>query len=110
VELAELLTQAGASAFVILVLQIVKPAMDLAPETWDRFGALISVGLGIVTVHAANLAAASPLDVVSATLTGILAGAAASGLYQAGTRTAAAVSARIARPTVEDYDPRHPQG
>lgn len=107
-EITELLTQAGAAAFVILVLQIVKPALGLSAATWQRFGALIAVLLGVVSVNVANLAAASPLDVVSASFLGVMAGATASGLYQAGSRTAEAVTARLQSPTVEDYDPRHP--
>lgn len=107
-ELPELLTQAGAAAFVIIVLQVLKPALGLAQETWQRFGALVSVAIGIATVNAANLAAAAPLSLVEASLTGILAGAAASGLYQAGSRTAETLRARSAAPMVEDYDPQHP--
>lgn len=107
-ELTELLTQAGAAAFVILVLQITKPALGLAQETWQRFGALISVGIGIATVNAANLAAGLSLSVPEATFTGVFAGATAAGLYQAGTRTTEAIVARLQQPTVQDYDPRHP--
>lgn len=104
-ELTELLTQTGAAAFVILVLQILKPALGLAESAWHRFGALIAVAIGLLTVNAANLAAAAPLSIVEASLTGILAGAAAAGLYQAGTRTLSAVGARLAAPR-DDGDAR----
>lgn len=109
-EMAELLTQAGAAAFVVLVLQIAKPALGLSVETWQRYGALIAVAIGMVAVNAANWAAAMPLDVVTASLTGMLAGASASGLYQAGTRTVEGLRARLGEPPVADYDPKSPQG
>lgn len=86
-ELPELLTVGGASAIVLILIQVIKPALGLADEAWRRFGALIAIGLGVVIASAGNVALMVPMHPVEAGLVGLLAGAAASGLYQAGTRT-----------------------
>lgn len=109
-EFTELLTYSGASAFVIIALQVVKPALALSDAAWGRFGALIAVALGVATVHAANVFAVDPLNLGEATLAGVLAGASASGLYQAATRTTGAIRDRLQEPPVADYDPRNPPG
>lgn len=87
-EFGDLLTQTGLAAFVLLMVGVVKktfPAFDSG-----RFGALLAIGIGVAGALAANFAAVAgtaQLSVVEAVFLGILGGAAASGLYDAGTDT-----------------------
>lgn len=106
IELTELLTVGGASAIILVLIQVIRPALGFPDVTWQRFGALIAILLGIFVTTVANLALGTPVNFLEAGLTGLLAGAASSGLYQAGTRTTEAVAARLANPPVSDYDPR----
>lgn len=84
-QFGDLLTQGGLAAFVLLVVGVIKttlPSFDSA-----RFGAITAIGVGIVAALAANAAAIAgvQLSVPEAVFLGILGGAAASGLYDAGT-------------------------
>lgn len=94
-ELTELLTAAGAASIVIILLQVIKPALDLADATWRRLGALIAITAGVLVTSGANVALAFPQHPIEAILTGVLAGASASGLYDAGRATASAVATRV---------------
>ncbi len=113
-ELTELLTVGGASAIVLILIQVIKPAMALSEAAWSRFGALIAITLGVVVASAGNGALGFPAHPFEAGLSGFLAGASASGLYQAGSRAgtavSAAISARLQKPPVSDYDTNQPQG
>ena len=81
----DVLTVAGATVVILILVGALKaawPAFDSA-----RFGALVSIAFGILLVALANATAIAEvrLDWGTAILTGILAGASASGLYDAGT-------------------------
>lgn len=104
-ELPELLTVGGASAIVVILLQATKPAMGMDNAAWHRFGALMSIGAGILVTSAGNIALAMPSHPIEAGLAGLLAGASAAGLYQAGSRTSEAIAKRASEEPVRDYDP-----
>ena len=82
-ELPDLLTQGGIATVVILLVGVVKttlPAFDSA-----RFGAILAIGLGIALANLANLSlGVVSMTILEASLTGLLGGAAASGIYDAG--------------------------
>lgn len=102
-ELSDLLTVGGASAIVLILLQVIKPALGLSPQAWDRFGALIAIGFGALIVVLGDLALGSPVHYLQAVIVGILAGAAASGFYDAGKGTGTAISDRASKPPLSDY-------
>ena len=84
-EFGDLLTQAGLAAFVLLMVGVVKktvPAFDSA-----RFGAILAISIGVVAALLANMSGVGDvnLSVAEAVFLGIMGGAAASGLYDAGT-------------------------
>lgn len=76
----ELLTLGGAAIIVTIVVEVIKRALAMSEAAITRFGPLLAVVVGIVT---AGLAAVSlpGSDISSAILTGLLAGASASGIY-----------------------------
>jgi hypothetical protein len=76
---SDLLTLGGAAAVVTIAVEVIKRATAMSDAAITRFGPLLSVGLGIAFVCGAALAKGAPLD--EAILTGLLAGAAASGIY-----------------------------
>lgn len=81
----DLLTLSGLTAFVILMVGLIKvtlPSFDSA-----RFGAVTAVGIGVLAATAANLTSVGDvhLGAAEAIFLGILGGAAAAGLYDAGT-------------------------
>lgn len=87
-EFGDLLTQAGLAAFVLLMVGVVKrtaPSFDSA-----RFGAILAMGIGVAGALAANATSIGDvhLSVAEAVFLGLMAGAAASGLYDAGTGVA----------------------
>ena len=86
----DLLTVAGATVVVSIIVGVVLRALNLSPESKDRFGPLIAIGIGVVVVGAAALY--SGADIGQALLTGLLAGSAAMGLYD--TVKSVATSAR----------------
>lgn len=79
----DLLTVGGATVMVVLLMAVIGKAL-----TFDtaRFGALVDIVLGVGVVALANVSAVAGVKLGwgEAVLTGILAGAAASGLYDAG--------------------------
>lgn len=75
----DLLTLGGATAVVVIVVEVIKRAAAMSEAQVARFGPLMSIGVGIVACVAAGLAKGAPID--EAALTGLLAGAAASGVY-----------------------------
>ena len=82
--LQDLLTTGGATALVLILTAVLK-------RTWpnfnsDRFGAITAIVLGIAIVALANAGTIVEVRLGwgEAVLTGLLAGAAASGLYDAG--------------------------
>jgi hypothetical protein len=84
-EFGDLLTQAGLAAFVLLLVGVVKktaPSFDSG-----RFGAILAIGIGVAAANLANLTSVADvqLSVAEATFLGIMGGAAAAGLYDAGT-------------------------
>ena len=84
-EFGDLLTQAGLAAFVLLAVGVVKRTLPSFDS--NRFGPILAIGIGIVAALAANtvaLGGAGSLSVAEAVFLGILGGAAASGLYDAG--------------------------
>jgi hypothetical protein len=82
--LKDVLTVAGATIVVVILTGAVKTAIPNFDSA--RFGALLAIGFGVAIVAGANATALADvrLDWASAALTGILAGASASGLYDAG--------------------------
>jgi hypothetical protein len=78
-ELAELLTVAGVAVVVTILLEVIKRAMGWTPDLTDRFAPLLAVVLGIAL--GTGFAAYQGADLVLGAITGLLAGASASGLY-----------------------------
>lgn len=79
----DVLTVAGASVLVIILLGAFRSAVP----TFDasRFGAIVAILLGVVIVTVFNfLSVTDHLDPATDLLTGILAGASAAGVYDAG--------------------------
>ena len=76
---ADLLTVAGATVVVSIVVGVILRALNLSPETKSRFGPLVAIGVGVVIVGAAALYTGA--DIGQALLTGLLAGSASMGLY-----------------------------
>jgi len=75
----ELLTLGGATIVVTIVVEVIKRALAMSEAAVTRFGPLLAVGVGVLVVTAAAFAQGARLD--AAILTGLLAGAAASGIY-----------------------------
>lgn len=76
-----LLTAAGASAFVLLLLQVLwKTAGDTIDK--DRFGPIISIVTGVIVVVVASFVTGN--DPAQGVLTGITAGFVAMGLHDLG--------------------------
>ena len=84
----DLLTLGGATAVVVIVVEVIKRAAALTEAQVARFGPLLSIGAGVVIVGAAAIAKAAPID--EALLTGLLAGASAAGIYSFAKSTRAA--------------------
>lgn len=79
----DLLSVGGATGLIIILMTVITKAIHFDTA---RFGALIDIGLGVAIVAGANAAAVAGVKLAwaEAILTGVLAGAAASGLYDAG--------------------------
>jgi len=75
----DLLTVAGATVVVSIIVGVVMKALKFSPEHQDRFGPLVAIAIGIIVVGAAALY--SGADLAQALITGLLAGAASMGLY-----------------------------
>lgn len=75
----DLLTVAGATVVVTIIVEVLMRAIKPSPETKDRIGPLVAVGVGVLVVGAAALY--NGADLGQALLTGLLSGAAAIGLY-----------------------------
>ena len=86
-DLTQAITLAGASILVGILVEVLKRALAWGQAQVDRFGSLVAIVVGILVVVLLNAAQGlitgpnpwQPLAV--AIITGILAGAAASGLY-----------------------------
>lgn len=78
-EIGELLTISGAVVIVTIVVEVAKRTLGLSDVQVTRFGPLLSIVAGIVTTVGAAVVQAA--DIPTAFLTGLLAGAAASGIY-----------------------------
>lgn len=74
-----LLTVAGATVVVSIVVGVILRALNLSPESKDRFGPLIAIIVGVVIVGAVALYTGA--DIAQALITGLLAGSASMGLY-----------------------------
>jgi hypothetical protein len=79
-QVEELLTLGGAAVIVTIVTEVIKRATAMSEAQVTRFGPLLSIALGIGVACAAAFAS-STFDYASAILTGLLAGASASGIY-----------------------------
>ena len=77
--IGSLLTIGGNAIVVGIAVELIKRTLALAPELQDRFGPLLSVGLGIALAGAAAFLTAA--DISAGILTGFMAGAVASGVY-----------------------------
>ena len=77
--IGSLLTIGGNAIVVGIAVELIKRTLALTPELQDRFGPLLSVGLGIGTAVVAALL--TGVDLAAAVLTGFMAGAVASGVY-----------------------------
>ena len=88
----DLLTVGGATVLIVILMAVITKA--IAFDT-SKFGALLDIALGVAIVLLANTAALADvkLGIGEAILTGVLAGAAASGLYSAGKGTVKTLSA-----------------
>lgn len=78
-EVAEVLTLAGATIVVTILTEVTKRAGKMDDDQVSRFGPLIACLYGVVIVVAASLS--QGVDPVAGALTGLLAGAGASGIY-----------------------------
>jgi len=78
-EVNELLTLGGAAIVVTIMTEVIKRATALSEAQVTRFGPLLSVVLGVGVACAA--AVTQSADIAAAVLTGLLAGASASGIY-----------------------------
>jgi hypothetical protein len=78
-EVTDLLTLSGAAIIVTIVVEVVKRAAALTEAQVTRFGPLLAIVIGIAATVGASVAKSAPLD--AAILTGLLAGATASGVY-----------------------------
>lgn len=76
---ADLITLAGASVVVGILVEIAKRALGWTAATVDRFGPLLAVVIGLVLVTSAGIAQGA--DPLQSALTGLLAGATSGGLY-----------------------------
>ncbi len=76
---AEVVTLGGAIVVVTILTEVIKRAAAMTEGQVARFGPLIAVFLGIVVTVAASLAQGT--DPVAGGLTGLIAGASASGIY-----------------------------
>jgi len=79
---ADLLTLGGAAIVVAIVVEVLKRALGWSGATVDRFGPLLAVVVGTLIVGLAG--ALQGADPLASTLTGLLAGASAVGLYDVG--------------------------
>lgn len=84
-DIGQAATLAGATILVGLIVEAIKRALAWGQAQVDRFGPLFSMAVGIIVVLLLTAATtAVTLEVLAAGIvTGILAGAAASGLYDA---------------------------
>jgi hypothetical protein len=82
ISIQSLLTVGGATALVLILTQILKGPLPI-PE---RYASVLAIALGIVVVGLANVSAVADVRLGwgEAILTGILAGASATGLYEVG--------------------------
>jgi hypothetical protein len=80
---SDLLTLGGAAVLVTIIFKVLELALQLSDESKKRFGPLLSIAIGIVIVEAASLSLAA--DLFQGFVTGLLAGAVASGLYDVAT-------------------------
>lgn len=86
-DLAQAATLGGASVLVVILMEALKRALAWGATQVDRFGAILAIGMGVVIVvlaTAAQGAITGADDTATAVIQGILAGAAASGLYDGG--------------------------
>ena len=79
-----LLSVAGATPVVTIAVEAIKRAWAPSKAELQRFGPLVSIGVGLVLVGSAAVAVGASIP--QALLTGLLAGAAAIGLHQLVTR------------------------
>ena len=75
----EVLTVAGASVILTVVLQALFGALNLDGSQRDRFGPIIALAAGVVLVG--GFAVVQGADLAAAFLTGILAGATSMGVH-----------------------------
>ena len=80
---SDLLTLGGAAVLVTIVFKVIELAIGLSGPAKDRFGPLLAVAIGVALVTAASLSLGA--DVLQGAITGVLAGALASGLYDVAT-------------------------
>lgn len=96
-DLSQAITLAGASILVGILVEVLKRSLAWGQAQVDRFGALVAIVIGVLVVEVLTAAQglidpANPWPILaSAAITGVLAGAAASGLYDGGTLAAAKV-------------------
>jgi hypothetical protein len=85
-ELTELTTFAGLAVAVMLIFEAAKRVLKWSPELLDRFGVLVSVGIGVaLAVPAALLTTSGIVDaptVGQAIMNGVMAGLAAVGIFK----------------------------
>lgn len=82
--LSEVVTLAGASIFIGILVQVIKTTLAWGEATVKRFTPLLSVSLGIVAIVLLSAAQGLISDVqtfATAIVLGIFAGASSSGLY-----------------------------
>jgi|WetSurMetagenome_2_1015567.scaffolds.fasta_scaffold03982_4 hypothetical protein len=78
-QVSDVLTLGGATILVTIAVEVVKRTLAMTEAQTARFGPLMSIGFGVLFVVGA--AWSQTADIPNALLTGLLAGAAASGIY-----------------------------
>jgi hypothetical protein len=76
---SELLTLGGVAIVVTILTEVIKRAAAMSDDVIARFGPLLAVTLGVVIAILASWYQGA--DLVAGALTGLLAGASASGIY-----------------------------
>lgn len=110
-DLTQAVTLAGASILVGILVEALKRSLAWGQAQVDRFGSLVAIVVGVLVVALLNaaqglIAGPNPWQPLAVSvITGILAGAAASGLYD-GTALVAARASRTAQdgPTTPPAD------
>jgi hypothetical protein len=84
-QVSALLTITGVTIVTVIIVEVIKRALQMSSAALDRWGPLVSIGvasvLALLALFVVNGTAISGESVLQAFLVGIMGGAAASGIY-----------------------------